>query len=229
MFLGQTMLSFINFKTIGSLVLACAVLFAPLPSMAQSQADKKFAQEAFKQGQIQYNLGRFEKALEHFSKAYETMPHGAFLFNIGQCHRQLNDHQKAVFFFEGYLRALPTAPNRQEVEDLITEHNAKLSIEKAQSRKVETKKKKPKKQKKTAATTKKKANKTTPAATSAPKNKASTAAAPTTESWILWTVIGCVGLIGTGIGLIAVINRTNANNNSNGLEDNTLGEYDLSK
>ena len=117
------MFSFVDFKIFGSLFLACAVLFAPVTGMAQSQADKKFAQEAFKQGQIQYNLGRFEKALEHFSKAYETMPHGAFLFNIGQCHRQLNDHQKAVFFFEGYLRALPTAPNRQEVEDLITEED----------------------------------------------------------------------------------------------------------
>ena len=41
---------------------------------------EKLAQEAFKQGQIQYNLGRFEKALEHFSKAYETMPHGAFSY-----------------------------------------------------------------------------------------------------------------------------------------------------
>ena len=199
----------------------------------KAQPADVLAQEAFKQGQIQYNLGRFEKALEHFSKAYETMPHGAFLFNIGQCHRQLNDHKKAIFFFEGYLRALPTAPNRQEVEDLITEHSAKLSIEKARSKKAKTKTKKPKKKKRATPPKTKKA--TSAPVTAPPKEPVASPeggeaiASPTTESWVLWTIIGCVGVIGTGIGLIAVINRTNSSNDTSNIDDNTLGEYDLSK
>ena len=219
----------IVFKSLGSLLLAWSLLFTPATVFAQSQADKTFAQEAFKQGQIQYNLGRFEKALEHFSKAYETMPHGAFLFNIGQCHRHLNDHEKAVFFFEGYLRALPTAPNRQEVEDLIAEHNAKFMIEKSRPKK--TTKAKPKVKTKSP----KDESAAPTQATEAPAVKTAPATGanitPTTESWVLWTVIGAVGVISTAIGLIAVLNRADSNNSSNSSldEDSTLGDYDLSE
>jgi tetratricopeptide (TPR) repeat protein len=214
----------IVFKSLGSLLLVWSLVFAPATVFAQSQADKTFAQEAFKQGQIQYNLGRFEKALEHFSKAYETMPHGAFLFNIGQCHRHLNDHEKAVFFFEGYLRALPTAPNRQEVEDLIAEHNAKFMIEKSRPKKAKSIKAKSKE-----------ATANAPQAEKAPTvntvSKTDMIIAPTTESWVIWTVIGAVGVIGTAIGLIAVLNRADNNDSSGSTlgEDSTLGDYDLSE
>ena len=67
-------------KTWGSLFLAWVILLAPISVTAQSQADKTFAQEAFKQGQIQYNLGRFEKALEHFLKP--TRPCHTALFSL---------------------------------------------------------------------------------------------------------------------------------------------------
>jgi tetratricopeptide (TPR) repeat protein len=212
------------FKSLGSLLLVWSLVFAPATVIAQSQADKRFAQEAFKQGQIQYNLGRFEKALEHFSKAYETMPHGAFLFNIGQCHRHLNDHEKAVFFFEGYLRALPTAPNRQEVEDLIAEHNAKFMIEKSRPKKAKSIKAKNKK----AIANAPQAEKVPTSRTVATTDRVIT---PTAESWVLWTVIGCVGLIGTAIGLIAVFNRAESNNDSKSTiaENSTLGDYDLTE
>ena len=45
----------------------------------------------------------------------------AFLFNIAQCNFQLGKFDRAVFFFEGYLREQPNAPNRTLVEDLIRE------------------------------------------------------------------------------------------------------------
>lgn len=112
-------------------LLAVSLTLAPTVLWGQTAAEKSAAQESFKKGQIQYNLGRFEKALELFSKAYEIMPHGAFLYNIGQCHRQLENHEKAIFFFEGYLRNLPNAPNRDAVEDLISEHRAKVALAKA--------------------------------------------------------------------------------------------------
>ena len=43
------------------------------------------------------------------------------MFNIAQCHFQLQHWDRAIFFFEGYLRELPGASNRALVDDLINE------------------------------------------------------------------------------------------------------------
>ncbi|MEJ7600111.1 MAG: tetratricopeptide repeat protein [Kofleriaceae bacterium] len=69
-----------------------------------------------------FKLGRFEQALEQYTKAYELFPVPALLFNLGQCHRSLRQWERAIFFFKGYLREAPNAPNRAIVEDLIREN-----------------------------------------------------------------------------------------------------------
>ena len=51
------------------------------------------AKTHFQAGQTKYKLGRFDEALADYSKAYELKPIPSFLFNIGQCHRQLHDLQ----------------------------------------------------------------------------------------------------------------------------------------
>ena len=104
-----------------NLVLVCAVVSAGSQAWA---SDKSKAKKHFRKGQTHYKLARFQQALTEFSAAYELMDHGAFLFNIGQCHRQLSNHERAVFFFEGYLREIPNAPNREVVEDLLEESRA---------------------------------------------------------------------------------------------------------
>ncbi len=80
----------------------------------------------FKAGQVQFNLGNFDKAIAHFTRAYEAEPLPAFLFNIGQCHWHVENYEKAIFFFKGYLREVPEAPNRATVEQFIAESEAKL-------------------------------------------------------------------------------------------------------
>ena len=45
------------------------------------------AKAHFDKGNMHYNLGRFDEALEEFSAAYEALALPAFLFNLGQCHR----------------------------------------------------------------------------------------------------------------------------------------------
>ena len=42
-----------------------------------------------------------------------------FLFNIGQCHRNLNNYDKALFSFKQFLRAKPDTNKREAVEKLI--------------------------------------------------------------------------------------------------------------
>ncbi|HEX3765331.1 MAG TPA: tetratricopeptide repeat protein [Kofleriaceae bacterium] len=76
---------------------------------------------------IAYRLGRFDEALAGYTRAYELYPVPALLFNIGQCHKNLHDYARAVFFFEGYLRDAPAATNRALVEDLIREARAQLA------------------------------------------------------------------------------------------------------
>lgn len=77
------------------------------------------ARELFKRAEVHFSLGEFEAALELYKEAYKSKPLPGFLFNIGQCHRNLKLHDKALFFYRQYLLRLPTAGNRKEVEKLI--------------------------------------------------------------------------------------------------------------
>ncbi|NMB73601.1 MAG: hypothetical protein GYA21_00565 [Myxococcales bacterium] len=108
------------------LVLVMAVVWCA-PTYAADPARKKEAKTHFSQGEKFYRLGKFQEALSEYSKAYEILPLPGFLFNIGQCHRMLDDHERAVFFFKGYLREQPRAKNRKQVEALIAECERKLA------------------------------------------------------------------------------------------------------
>lgn len=77
------------------------------------------ARASYREGETQYKLGRFEDALTAFSRAYEINPIPGFLFNIGQCHFNLKNYERAIFFYEGYLRDFPTAPNRAATQTQI--------------------------------------------------------------------------------------------------------------
>lgn len=92
---------------------------------AQSNADKQSALKAYEKGTIQYNLGKWEEAIEFFEIAFETFPDAAFLFNIAQSHRQADNCQKAIFFYGRYLALKPDASNVDEVEGFIAELEAK--------------------------------------------------------------------------------------------------------
>jgi tetratricopeptide (TPR) repeat protein len=80
-----------------------------------------------------YKLGRFEEALAAFEKAYETFPAPGLLFNIAQCHRALGHWERALFFYQGYLRERPDAPNRATVETLIEQTRRSMDEERARA------------------------------------------------------------------------------------------------
>jgi tetratricopeptide (TPR) repeat protein len=97
---------------------------------AQAAGDKKKAKEHFVKAESDYRLGRFKDALDEYSKAYEAAPLAGFLFNIGQCHRMLGNHERAIFFYRGYLREKPKARNRTMIEQLITSSQKEIEREK---------------------------------------------------------------------------------------------------
>lgn len=78
-----------------------------------------------------YTLGHFEEALASYEAAYKLFKAPAFLFNIGQCQLRLKHWDRAQFFFEGYLRDVPDAPNRVLVDDLIKEARDSAAAERA--------------------------------------------------------------------------------------------------
>jgi tetratricopeptide (TPR) repeat protein len=72
-----------------------------------------------------FALGRFDEALEQYQKAFDAKPIPDFLFNIGQCYRNLNDYDNAIFSFRKFLTLDPETDRRAAVEQLIDELEAK--------------------------------------------------------------------------------------------------------
>jgi len=96
------------------------------------------AKRHFKQGEKLFALGRFDAALEEYEAAFDAKPLPAFLFNIGQCHRNLHQYDAAIFSFRKYLRLAPDATNRAAVEDLIRDLEHEQAVERARADQRET-------------------------------------------------------------------------------------------
>ena len=112
-----------------AVLLPSLVVLAPHPARADGALDE--ARTLFNKATVEYNVGRFQQALELYTKAYERMPKPALLFNIGQCHRLLGHYDQALFFYSGYLREQPDAPNRGLVEQHIAEAKQALEQQRA--------------------------------------------------------------------------------------------------
>lgn len=79
------------------------------------------ARALYEVGTKNYRVGNYREALEAFKKAYLVKRDPAFLFNLGQCYRQLGDLENEVREYRAYLMELPAAPNRGDVEQFISE------------------------------------------------------------------------------------------------------------
>jgi len=167
------------------------LLFLALGGQIAQADEVARAKAAYRKGQAHYRLGEFEQALTAFKEAYRNREDPSFLFNIAQCERQLGHKPEAERMYTSYLRTWPEAPNRAEVEQLISTLHAQIEEEK---KAVEP-----------------------PPPTAPLPSVAAPAAAPTVvvqappprrpiyKRWWLWTTIGgavAVGLaVGLGVGL----------------------------
>lgn len=110
----------------------CAA-FLLMPALAWGQP--RTAEAWYKEGENQYNLGNFEKAVEAFKQGFalEGNPSkkAVYLFNVAQSYRQANDCKNAYFFYKRFLslkendtaKPLDDA-TRKQVEDRINELEA---------------------------------------------------------------------------------------------------------
>jgi tetratricopeptide (TPR) repeat protein len=111
------------------LLVASALCFA-FAAPARAQSMKKGAKVYFERGATEYNLGHFTEAITQFEKAYEIDPAPILLFNIGQCHRQTGNKERALFFYRRYLEQNPKADNRNDVENRMAELERSIKEEK---------------------------------------------------------------------------------------------------
>lgn len=108
----------------------CIAAILLLPALAL--AEPKSASDWYNEGENQYNLGNFDKAVEAFKKGFELETvdgkKAAYLFNIAQSYRQANDCKNAHFFYKRFLAVADADPNkpvsaktRKQVQDRIAE------------------------------------------------------------------------------------------------------------
>ena len=110
-----------------------AVWLAPLApaAAAPDEATIKVAREHYEKGNAAYNLGRFDEAVGHFTKAYEVWPNPDFLYNIAQSYRLAGNCKQALFVYKRYLslkskdKESPlTKKEKSEIERFIKELTA---------------------------------------------------------------------------------------------------------
>ncbi|MFH2007539.1 MAG: tetratricopeptide repeat protein [bacterium] len=97
------------------------------PRGVQAQNLVALAKKHYLQGEGHYRQGEFAKALEQYRKALSYKRYPALLFNIAQCHRQLDQHKKAIFFYKLFLVEDPNTPNKQQVLQMIRKVEQELS------------------------------------------------------------------------------------------------------
>jgi hypothetical protein len=74
---------------------------------ATASAEPKTADEFYKEGDTQYNLGDFNKAVDAFKQGFALETNDskkpAYLYNIAQSYRQAQNCQQALFFYKRFL------------------------------------------------------------------------------------------------------------------------------
>lgn len=114
-----------NVRFEAAAVLIVALLGSTTTANAD-QRDKKQAKLHARKAAKLFEDKSYELALEEFQKAYDIFPVAALLYNMGQCHLFLGEHEKAIERFEAFLAEKPNTPYRDDVEKLIAEAQAEL-------------------------------------------------------------------------------------------------------
>jgi tetratricopeptide (TPR) repeat protein len=107
------------------LLIALTLILVTARVASADEPDVARARLHFERGEKLYALAKFTDALGEYQAAFDAKPLADFLFNIAQCYRNLADYDAAVFSFRKYLQLAPAAANREQVEQLIGELEAK--------------------------------------------------------------------------------------------------------
>ena len=87
---------------------------SPSETELAAQRDEQ-GRQLYMAGAAAFEEGRFFDALDYFQTSYQLTQRPELLFNIGQTADRLWLDELAIESFQGYLGALPDAPNREPV------------------------------------------------------------------------------------------------------------------
>jgi tetratricopeptide (TPR) repeat protein len=88
----------------------------PDAGAAVSPQDRERARERFERGARAYEAGRYREAVDSFLEAARFAPNPAFSYNVGLAYEASGDVAQALRWYRDYLRRLPHATDRAEVE-----------------------------------------------------------------------------------------------------------------
>ncbi|MCI0572136.1 MAG: PEGA domain-containing protein [Myxococcaceae bacterium] len=88
-------------------------------------AARTAARKAFERGSALYQQARYAEAAAAFEAAYEAVPNGVVHYNLGQCYEKLGELERAISSYRDYLRAVPRAEDRNSVETLVSNLEAR--------------------------------------------------------------------------------------------------------
>ena len=104
------------------------------------RADDPVAAEArrhYEEGTKAFNLGEYPRAISEFKAAYNAKDDPLLLYNIAQSYRLQGDAAQAIFFYRSFLRNMPAAPNRREVEGRVRTLEKQLDDQKKEDKRME--------------------------------------------------------------------------------------------
>lgn len=177
--------------------LAALPLVAPPAAARRTQAER--AREHYKAGQAAYAAGRFQEAAKEFAAGYMLLHKPAFLINIAQSYRKAGRNEKALEYYEEYLRvAAPGSRLVPQVEGLVEELRRAVARERREAAAREERARKQRARRRPAP----------PAAVSVEqppraRRRADGGSAPIYKRWWFWAGIGAVVAAGVGAGIYA--------------------------
>jgi tetratricopeptide (TPR) repeat protein len=99
---------------------ASAGVAAPDPAAVGDEQERAAtARSLYELGMGRFQLEEYDAAIAYWEEGFRNKPAPELLYNIGQAHRLAHRPDKALAFYQKYLRMSPNAANRAEVERTI--------------------------------------------------------------------------------------------------------------
>jgi len=101
--------------------IAVAAFAVAMLASVPARADEAtaVARDAYDKGMAHYHLEEYDAAIDEWERGFRAKPAPEFLYNIAQAYRLSKRPDKALSFYQKYLRVNPEAKNRDEVEKHI--------------------------------------------------------------------------------------------------------------
>ena len=170
----------------GMIIVAALVACVAAPARADDAAD---AREHFQKGRTLYDVGKFDDAAREFEAPYQIKPDPVLLFNLAQAYRFAGKSQPALIAYRSYLRNLPEARNRAQVEASIAE------LQRIVDEQQHAQKSPP------VETLTPGQPVAPPVVIATPEPRALPAKTPLYKRWWVWTAVGAVAATGLAVGL----------------------------